>query len=72
MWIEALAAAAEEGYAPTASSMRETRGQTKLVPVRMPPGLKSACEQRAKLESTSLSEIVRAAVRLRLRASAAT
>lgn len=45
---------------------RASRGKAHVVPVRMPPELKMAVESRAKAESTSVSEIVRAALRLRV------
>ena len=40
-----------------------TRARAEVVPVRVPPELKAALESRAEAEATSVSEIVRAALR---------
>ncbi len=65
--VEALAAGAEAGYDVTAVRERPNRrGRAEVVPVRMPPELKEAAERRAEAESTSVSEIVREALRARL------
>lgn len=63
--LEALAAEAERGYDVTRLVGRPTlgRGVAVVVPVRFPPELKDAVDARAEGESTSVSEIVRAAVR---------
>ena len=64
---EILVAEAEAGYA--VSSIRpgsRTRGRSEVVPVRVPPELKEALEARAQAEQTSVSEIVRTALRLLL------
>jgi type I restriction enzyme R subunit len=42
---------------------RPPRGRAEVVPVRVPPELKGRLEARANLERTSVSEIVRAALR---------
>lgn len=62
----ALAAEAATGYGASALAdrpPRPARGRAEVVPVRMPPELKAEVEQRAEQESTSVSEIVRAALR---------
>jgi len=67
--IEALATEAEAGYdiSPLrAQPSRRGRPWAEVVPVRMPPELKAEVERRAEAESTSVSEIVRAALRTRL------
>lgn len=67
--IEALATEAEAGYDISALRVqpgRRGRPWAELVPVRMPPELKAEVERRAEAESTSASEIVRAALRTRL------
>lgn len=67
--LDALANEAEAGYNVNSLSDRRrlrARGRAEVVPVRMPPELKDEVEQRAEAESTSVSEIVRAAVRVRL------
>ncbi len=67
--IDTLAAEAETGYDVSPlrgrSSVR-THGRAQVVPVRMPPELKGDVERRAEAEATSVSEIVRAALRARL------
>lgn len=67
--LGALADEAEGGYDVTALRARpgRRRGErAEVVPVRMPPELKAEVEQRAEAESTSLSEVVRTALRVRL------
>ncbi|MDX6296472.1 MAG: type restriction enzyme subunit [Nocardioidaceae bacterium] len=67
--LRALADQAEAGYDVTSLRNRPSRRAGKraeVVPVRMPPELKAAAEERAEAESTSVSEIVRAALRARL------
>jgi predicted HicB family RNase H-like nuclease len=67
--IEALATEAEAGYDISALRGRPShRGRpwAEVVPVRMPPELKADVERQAEAESTSVSEIVRAALRARL------
>jgi NACHT domain/Ribbon-helix-helix protein, copG family/Restriction endonuclease len=67
--IEALAADAETDHnisAVRGQPKRRSRGRTEVVPVRMAPELKATVERRAEAESTSVSEIVRAALRGRL------
>jgi predicted HicB family RNase H-like nuclease len=67
--IDALATEAEAGYDVTALRSRPSRrGRpwAEVVPVRMPPELKAEVERRAEAESTSVSEIVRQALRARL------
>ncbi len=67
--VEALLDEAEGGYEVTALRSRPTRRageRAEVVPVRMPPELKAEVEQRAEAEATSVSEIVRAAMRARL------
>jgi type I restriction enzyme R subunit len=67
--LRALAEEAEGGYDVTALRAQRSRrrgGRAEVVPVRMAPELKAEVEQRAEAESTSLSEIVRTAVRARL------
>jgi type I restriction enzyme R subunit len=62
--VEALAAEAEAGYSITAVTPKpRARGRTEVVPVRVPPELKTALESRAASQATSVSEIVRAALR---------
>jgi type I restriction enzyme R subunit len=58
----ALAAEAEGGFDIGAIRPRP-RGRAEVVPVRVPPELKTALEVRAEAERTSVSEIVRAALR---------
>jgi len=67
--IDAFAAEAEAGYDVSALRGRPSRrsgGRAEVVPVRMPPELKAEVERRAEAESTSVSEIMRAALRARL------
>lgn len=67
--LRALVDQAEAGYDVTALRNRPSRRageRAEVVPVRMPPELKAAVEDRAEAESTSVSEIVRAALRARL------
>jgi type I restriction enzyme, R subunit len=65
--VDALADEAYGGYdVSSVRPSRRIRGRAKVVPVRMPPELKAEVEQRAEAESTSVSEIVRAALRARL------
>jgi type I restriction enzyme, R subunit len=67
--ISALAREAESGFDVSALQARPSRrvgARAEVVPVRMPPELKTELEQRAEVESTSVSEIVRAALRARL------
>lgn len=67
--VRALAHEAEAGYDVTslpARPSRRTGARAEVVPVRMPPELKAEVEQRAEQEKTSVSEIVRAALRTRL------
>jgi len=62
--VEALADEAEAGYRVSAAGPKpRTRPRAEVVPVRVPPELKSALESRAEAEATSVSEIVRAALR---------
>jgi type I restriction enzyme, R subunit len=64
----ALAAEAEQGYSAEmlAATPSRSHRRAEVVPVRLPPELKSALEQRADLEATSVSEIIRAALRVAL------
>jgi metal-responsive CopG/Arc/MetJ family transcriptional regulator len=67
--IDTLAAEAEAGYELSplrGRPSRRTRGRAEVVPVRMPPELKTEAERRAEAELTSVSEIVRAALQARL------
>ncbi len=67
--IDALATEAEAGYdigALRGRPSRRGRPWAEVVPVRMPPELKAEVERRAEAESTSVSEIVREALRARL------
>ncbi|CAM3934604.1 DEAD/DEAH box helicase family protein [Mycobacterium senriense] len=62
--LEALADEAEAGYPVSAISRKpRARPRAEVVPVRVPPELKVALESRAEAEATSVSEIVRAALR---------
>lgn len=55
---------AEGGYDASAiAAVSPTRGRAEVVPVRVPPELKRALEVRANQEATSISEIVRTALR---------
>ncbi len=67
--IESLADEAERGYEVTLA-LKKRPGRPRIgsspsviVPVRLDPELKAAAERRAADESTSLSEIVREALR---------
>lgn len=51
-----------EGRGACAES--RSRGRAQVVPVRFPSELKEQLESRAKAESTSVSEVVRAALRV--------
>jgi metal-responsive CopG/Arc/MetJ family transcriptional regulator len=67
--MHALADEASGGYDVRAlreGPHRRPGPRTEVVPVRMPPELKAEVERRADRESTSVSEIVRAALRIRL------
>ena len=67
--VEALSSEAAAGYDVSTSPIRSgqrRRGRAEVVPIRMPPELKAAVERRAEAESTSVSEVVRAALRARL------
>lgn len=71
--FEALADEAERGYDIETFSVRPKRRvgeRAEVVPVRMPPELKLAAERRAQAEETSLSELVRKALQLRMAAAA--
>ncbi len=63
--LNALASEAEAGYSLEFLRSRPTRRRVRseVVPVRLPPELKGAVEQRAELEATSVSEVIRAALR---------
>lgn len=67
--LQTFADEAEAGYEVSTLRSRPARrvGQrAEVVPVRMAPELKVEVERRAELEQTSVSEIVRAALRARL------
>ncbi|GAC1373536.1 MAG: DEAD/DEAH box helicase family protein [Acidimicrobiales bacterium] len=67
--VVGLADEAEAGYDITTLSGRKNRrvgARAEVVPVRMPPELKADAEERAEAQATSVSEIVRAALRARL------
>lgn len=67
--VDALADEAADGYDVTSLRARPSRragARAEVVPVRMPPELKAEVERRAEEESTSVSEIVRDALRARL------
>jgi type I restriction enzyme, R subunit len=71
--VQALADEAYAGYDISSLRNRPSRrvgSRAAVVPVRMPPELKADVEHRAEVESTSVSEIVRAALRARLGADA--
>ena len=66
--VETLAAEAEAGYAPERLRPRSGRplvgsGPGQVVPVRLDPDLRRAVQARAKAERTSVSEVVRQALR---------
>ena len=70
--IERLAAEAEAGYDPGTLRRRGGRqpmgtAPAEVVPVRLDPELKSAVEQRAELDHTTTSEVIRQALRSYLR-----
>jgi type I restriction enzyme R subunit len=67
--FEDLADEAERGYDTTAlprKLQRQSGVRAEVVPVRMPPELKEAVERRAEREETSVSELVREALRARI------
>ncbi len=66
--IDALADEAQSGYDVGSSTRPRRRAGSRadVVPVRMPPELKATVERRAEAEATSVSEVVRAALRARL------
>ena len=67
--VQALADEAEGGYdviGLRSGPARRAGERAAVVPVRMPPELKAEVERRAEAEVTSVSEIVRAAMRARL------
>ncbi|MGH9206762.1 MAG: ribbon-helix-helix protein, CopG family, partial [Acidimicrobiales bacterium] len=62
--LSSVAAEAEAGYDIGSIQMQQRpRGRAEVVPVRVPPELKERLEARADSERTSVSEIVRAALR---------
>ena len=63
--LDALASEAEVGYDLETLQSRRTRrrAQAEVVLVRLPPELKAAVDQRAEFEATSVSEVIRAALR---------
>ena len=66
--FEALADDAEQvdDATPLGRSLKRRRGvRAEVVAVRMPPELKDAVERRAEKDETSVSEVVRAALRVR-------
>jgi metal-responsive CopG/Arc/MetJ family transcriptional regulator len=60
--IAELASTAEAGY-EIGSLRRRKHTRAEVVPVRLPPELKASVERRAELESTSVSEVIRSALR---------
>lgn len=67
--VRSLADEAEAGYDIGPLRIQPSRRagvRAEVVPVRMPPELKAKAEQRAEAESTSVSEVLRAALRARL------
>lgn len=64
--LAAEAAAGHDVSALRGQPSRRSRGRAEVVPVRMPPELKAAVEHRAEAESTSVSEVLREALRARL------
>lgn len=59
-----FAAEAEDGYDVGKIRVQQrSRGRAEVVPIRVPPELKERLEARANSERTSVSEIVRAALR---------
>lgn len=70
--LDALAADAEVGYAPERLRPRRGRpligsGPADVVPVRLDPALRAAVQQRADADHTSVSEVVREALREHLK-----
>jgi Arc/MetJ-type ribon-helix-helix transcriptional regulator len=66
--VSSFAAEAEAGYdVGTIRMQQRPRGRAEVVPIRVPPELKERLEARANTERTSVSEIVRAALRALLR-----
>ena len=63
--VSPLAVEAEAGYDDSTirAQQRPPRGRAEVVPVRVPPELKERLETRASSERTSVSEIIRAALR---------
>ncbi|MGH8900479.1 MAG: CopG family transcriptional regulator [Egibacteraceae bacterium] len=66
--IERLTAEAEAGYEPTCLRRRGGRtpmgsGPAEAVPVRLDPELRQALEARAQREATTVSEVIRCALR---------
>jgi type I restriction enzyme, R subunit len=63
--LNAFASEAEAGYDPDTflPSAPRSRARAEVVPVRLPPELKAAVESRAEAELTSVSEVVRGALR---------
>jgi type I restriction enzyme R subunit len=69
--LDALASEAAAGYnlQVQKSKTGRSRDRADVVPVRLPPELKSAVERRAELEATSVSEVIRSALRASLAGS---
>ena len=63
--IGMLVSEAEAGAEVASLRPRKSR-RAEVVPVRLPPELKAAVERRAEVESTSVSEIIRGALRVYL------
>lgn len=63
--LDALASEAEVGYDPEVLQSKPAHGRARaeVVPIRLPPELKTEVERRAELETTSVSEIIRSALR---------
>ncbi len=62
--LSSFAAEAETGFDVSAIRVQQRpRGRAEVVPIRVPPELKERLEERANSERTSVSEIVRAALR---------
>lgn len=71
--VEALADEAEAGYAPERLQPRRGRplvgsAPGEVVPVRLDPDLRRAVQDRADADHTSVSEVVREALRRHLEA----